>query len=171
MVKHGTIDIMQTSKQRNFPVPKRVCLGDIRLPYLPIKQKADEKNAETIACWVIRKANLSSSLQAIQHITIHHVSKWKEKRKNHPWWWHNTKIQCLFARAQYLPVRVEQQIYFVMFCFSSLARERQHNTKVNPLQALPNPSRWQNKNTFVMFMCCRFSFFFPFYILFGRIGK
>lgn len=65
------------------------------------------------------------------HITIR---LYRNEERNHPWWWHNTKIQCLFARAQYLLVWVERQIYFVMF--SLVENGAKDNTKVNPLQAL-----------------------------------
>lgn len=76
---------------------------------------------------------LSTPATERAHITIRHVSERHEER-NHPWWWHNTKIRCLFARAQYLLVWVERQIYFVMF--SLVENGAKDNTKVNPLQAL-----------------------------------
>lgn len=112
----------------------------------------------------------------------------KQDEKNHPWWWHNTKIQCLFARAQYLLVWVEQQIYFVMFSAAfpfwlegngKGGRGRwKDNTNVGRCLTFPIGSttekkkiEWKRQKGKILLWClCVLDFPF-FFILFERIGK
>lgn len=200
-----TVDIHANKSESNFPLSLDVCCGRSResIPTICLICRLNKirnmKNSEsdcmlsdplkpsphapTISfCWhsfmPLSPPRFPNPVAEAYHDSP--CIEAKQDEKNHPWWWHNTKIQCLFARAQYLLVWVEQQIYFVMFSAAfpfwlegngKGGRGRwKDNTNVGRCLTFPIGSttekkkkrmkKAKRKNTFVMFMCSRFSFLF-----------